>query len=257
MALVSKFITVAFIAVLWSPVSLSDAGMEFLRDNAGKPGVVTTKSGLQYRVIEEGTGLKPGAADLVQVHYHGTLIDGKVFDSSVERGQPARFALNQVIKGWTEGLQTMREGGKTAFYIPPDIAYGNNATGAIPANATLIFEVELLNVYPLNIPQTLEEVKAYRISGMDCGKPPVLPEDKAGLSGIKTQADGYEGCVRDYYQLVTAELQGLLGLADGEGAMREAVLDSFSRSREELGAELAVALPFLQGYQQLRDASGQ
>ncbi len=257
MVSISKFLTVVLTAVLWSPVSLSDAGTDFLKDNAGKPGVVTTKSGLQYRIIEEGTGLKPGATDLVRVHYHGTLIDGKVFDSSIDRGQPARFALSQVIKGWTEGLQTMKEGGKTVFYIPPYMAYGSNATGAIPANATLIFEVELLNVYPLNIPKTFEEVRAYRISDMDCGKPPVLPEDAKELGSIRAQADRYGSCVRDYYQLVTAELQGLLGLAGSEGAMRDAVLDSFSRGREELSSELAVALPFLQEYQQFRNASDQ
>ncbi len=252
MVSISKFIVVAFVAALWSPVSLSDAGADFLKGNAGKPGVVTTKSGLQYRVVKEGTGLKPGATDLVRVHYHGTLIDGKVFDSSVERGQPARFALNQVIEGWTEGLQTMKEGGKTVFHIPPHIAYGNRPTGSIPANATLIFEVELLNVYPLNIPKTLEAVRTYRIAGLDCGKPPVLPENKAGLSGIKAQADRYESCVRDYYQLVTAQLQGLLGLAGDESSMRDAALDGFRRGREDLNSELAAAIPFLQKYQQLR-----
>ena len=250
MTTIHKLIAAAMIA--WSPATLADAGADFLRDNAGKPGVVTTESGLQYKVIRAGTGPKPGATDLVRVHYHGTLIDGKVFDSSVERGQPARFALNQVIKGWTEGLQTMQIGGKTVFYIPPHIAYGDKATGSIPANATLIFEVELLDAQPLNLPTTLQEIKAYRVAGMDCGNPPALPEDNKDLGSISQQADRYQNCVRDYYQLATARLQGLLGLASSESTMRDAVLDSFNRGRNELDAELSAAVIFLQKYQQLR-----
>lgn len=122
------------------------AGKDFLANNAKQPGVKVTKSGLQYKTVVEGTGATPSATDKVNVHYHGTLIDGTVFDSSVQRGQPISFGLNQVINGWTEGLQLMKEGGKTIFYIPSELAYGPRAQGKIPANSTLIFEVELFKV---------------------------------------------------------------------------------------------------------------
>lgn len=123
------------------------AGQAFLAENKGKDGVIETASGLQYRVDREGEGESPDANDRVTVHYHGTLIDGTVFDSSYDRGQPATFGLNQVISGWTEGLQTMKKGGQTTFYIPSNLAYGPRATGdVIGANSTLVFKVELLEV---------------------------------------------------------------------------------------------------------------
>lgn len=122
-------------------------GEKFLAENAKKAGVVTTPSGLQYEVIKEGTGATPTAEDVVTVHYHGTLTDGTVFDSSVERGEPATFPLNQVIAGWTEGLQLMKEGAKYRFYIPSNLAYGDRAMGdVIKPGSTLIFDVELLKV---------------------------------------------------------------------------------------------------------------
>jgi FKBP-type peptidyl-prolyl cis-trans isomerase FklB len=123
------------------------AGQEFLESNKQKPGIVALPSGLQYEVITEGSGIKPLASNKVTCHYHGTLIDGTVFDSSVKRGQPATFPLNAVIKGWTEGLQLMSVGSKWRFFLPPQLAYGDRQTGAhIGPNATLIFEVELLGV---------------------------------------------------------------------------------------------------------------
>jgi FKBP-type peptidyl-prolyl cis-trans isomerase FklB len=123
------------------------AGQVFLETNKQKPGVVTLSSGLQYEVITEGTGVKPSAKNKVTCHYHGSLIDGTLFDSSVRRGQPATFPLNMVIKGWTEGLQLMSVGSKWRFFIPPQLAYGDRQTGAeIGPNSTLIFEVELLDV---------------------------------------------------------------------------------------------------------------
>jgi FKBP-type peptidyl-prolyl cis-trans isomerase FklB len=123
------------------------AGQDFLETNKQKPGVTTLPSGLQYEVITEGSGIKPGAKNKVTCHYHGTLTDGTVFDSSVKRGQPATFPLNMVIKGWTEGLQLMSVGSKWRFFIPPQLAYGDRQTGAhIGPNSTLIFEVELLDV---------------------------------------------------------------------------------------------------------------
>ena len=122
-------------------------GDKFLLDNKKKPGVVTTDSGLQYIVLKEGTGVKPTTDSKVKVHYHGTLIDGTVFDSSVDRGEPTEFGVTQVIKGWTEGLQLMKQGAKYKFFIPSDIAYGVRGSGAkILPNSTLIFDVELLEV---------------------------------------------------------------------------------------------------------------
>jgi FKBP-type peptidyl-prolyl cis-trans isomerase FklB len=120
---------------------------QFLVENALREGVITTPSGLQYEVIEMGNGIKPLAYDQVHVHYHGTLIDGTVFDSSVDRGEPITFGLNQVIPGWTEGVQLMSEGSKYEFVIPYDLAYGaHGAPGAIPPYATLKFIVELIEV---------------------------------------------------------------------------------------------------------------
>lgn len=123
------------------------AGKKFLEENAKKEGVQVTKSGLQYEVLKEGDGEKPKATDEVTVHYHGTLIDGTVFDSSVDRGEPTSFPLNRVIPGWTEGVQLMPKGAKYRFYIPYDLAYGDKATGdKIEAYSTLIFDVELLGI---------------------------------------------------------------------------------------------------------------
>ena len=123
------------------------AGKEFLAENAKRSGVVELPSGLQYEVLAEGKGRKPKATDKVQCHYHGTLIDGQVFDSSIQRGTPAVFGVNQVIPGWVEALQLMPEGSRWKLYIPSDLAYGEQgAGGSIPANATLIFEVELINI---------------------------------------------------------------------------------------------------------------
>ena len=123
------------------------AGQDFLEANKNKPGITTLPSGLQYEILSEGTGAKPSATDKVTCHYHGTLIDGTVFDSSVRRGQPAVFPLNMVIKGWTEGLQLMPAGSKWRFFIPAHLAYGDRQVSAqIGPNSALIFEVELLGI---------------------------------------------------------------------------------------------------------------
>lgn len=125
----------------------ADAGETFLAENAKKEGVKTTASGLQYKVINSGTGASPKATDMVKVHYHGTLIDGTVFDSSVQRGEPISFPVSGVIPGWVEALQLMKVGDKWQLYIPARLAYGENSpTPAIPPNSVLLFEVELLGV---------------------------------------------------------------------------------------------------------------
>ncbi|MFE8071187.1 FKBP-type peptidyl-prolyl cis-trans isomerase [Marinobacteraceae bacterium S3BR75-40.1] len=120
----------------------------FLEENAKQEGVKTTDSGLQYQVVEEGDGKSPGADDRVKVHYTGKLIDGTVFDSSRKRGEPVTFRLKDVIPGWTEGLQLMKEGGRMKLYLPPDLAYGPGGNRSIGPNEALIFDVELLEVNP-------------------------------------------------------------------------------------------------------------
>ena len=123
------------------------AGETFLAENKNKEGVQTLPSGLQYQVLKEGTGKSPSKTDQVTTHYHGTLIDGTVFDSSYDRNQPATFPVNGVIAGWTEALQLMKEGAKWRLFIPSDLAYGSQGAGdVIGPNATLIFDVELLSV---------------------------------------------------------------------------------------------------------------
>ena len=125
---------------------LTKAGREFLAANAKKPGIITTPSGLQYEVLTQGTGDVPQKTDKVKVHYEGKLIDGTVFDSSIQRGEPAVFGLNQVIKGWTEGLSLMPVGSKWRLYVPQELGYGERQAGKIPPYSTLIFDVELLGI---------------------------------------------------------------------------------------------------------------
>lgn len=126
---------------------IKEEGEKFLAENLKKPNIHVTQSGLQYEIITEGTGKKPTSADSVKVHYEGKLIDGTVFDSSIKRGEPITFMANQVIAGWTEALQLMKEGSKYRLYIPYYLAYGENGAGqAIPPFATLIFEVQLIKV---------------------------------------------------------------------------------------------------------------
>ncbi|MFB1010317.1 MAG: FKBP-type peptidyl-prolyl cis-trans isomerase, partial [Thiopseudomonas sp.] len=121
-------------------------GKDFLQDNAKKDGVVTLESGLQYEILTTGEGDKPVRESTVRTHYHGTLIDGSVFDSSYERGQPAEFPVSGVIAGWTEALQLMPVGSKWRLYVPSELAYGGQAVGSIPPHSTLVFDVELLAI---------------------------------------------------------------------------------------------------------------
>jgi len=154
-------------------------GAAYLTENGKKEGVVTTKSGLQYSVVTAGAkdGVKPKATDIVQVHYTGTFIDGKTFDSSVERGQPATFPLNRVIAGWTEGLQLMSVGSKYHFVIPGDLAYGpNGRPGSIPGNSVLQFDVELLAINP---DDKAKEVKTKEAKAADPKTKDVAKDAKA------------------------------------------------------------------------------
>lgn len=123
-----------------------EEGKKFLEDNAKREGVVTLPSGLQYEILTAADGKKPSASDSVKCHYHGTLIDGTVFDSSVRRNQPATFGVSQVIQGWVEALQLMPVGSKWRLFIPYNLAYGERGAGSIPPYATLIFDVELLDI---------------------------------------------------------------------------------------------------------------
>lgn len=130
-----------------SSASNLQAGQDFLAQNALREGIVALPSGIQYEIMTEGDGARPSATATVRCHYHGTTIEGKVFDSSVQRGQPASFPLNRVIAGWTEALQLMPVGSKWRLYIPPQLAYGNQRVSPeIGPNSTLIFEVELLGI---------------------------------------------------------------------------------------------------------------
>lgn len=132
-------------------------GEQWLKENAQKEGVIVTSSGLQYKVLKEGTGPTPSSTDVVTVHYVGTLIDGTEFDSSIKRGEPAKFPLNRVISGWTEGLQLMNKGAKYKFFIPPDLGYGARGQGdKIGPNTVLIFEVELLGFEPPKTPAPIQ-----------------------------------------------------------------------------------------------------
>lgn len=125
----------------------SQAGEQFLHENSTRPGIKELPGGLQYKVLAEGNGVRPGALDQVQVHYEGTLVDGTVFDSTWQRGEPAAFQVNQVIRGWTRALMQMQEGDEWMLYIPADMAYGaRSPSKTIPPNSTLIFKVKLLAV---------------------------------------------------------------------------------------------------------------
>jgi len=126
--------------------ALEEESAAFLEKNATAEGVTVTESGLQYKVVEEGSGATPKVTDRVRVHYRGTLINGEEFDSSYGRGEPAEFPVNGVIPGWTEALQLMKEGAKYQLVIPSNLAYGERGTPGIPPNATLLFDVELLKV---------------------------------------------------------------------------------------------------------------
>ncbi|MBU3825137.1 MAG: FKBP-type peptidyl-prolyl cis-trans isomerase [Candidatus Oceanisphaera merdipullorum] len=169
-------------------------GDKFLADNAKRDGVTVTESGLQYEVLTEGKGAKPTAEDVVTVHYEGTLTDGTVFDSSVERGEPVSFPLNQVIPGWTEGVQLMPVGSKYKFVIPSDLAYGESGANTIPGNAVLIFEVELLSIE--SDEQTAPAAKTDVKTDAKAAVADIKEDTKAAVADVKEEAKAVEADIK-------------------------------------------------------------
>jgi hypothetical protein len=170
-------------------------GRAFLAENAKREGVTELPNGLQYEVLKEGTGVSPEETWEVTVHYRGTLIDGTEFDSSYSRGQPATFRLNQVIEGWTKGVSLMKEGAKWKLYIPPSLGYGNKPVGNIPANSTLVFEVELISVTAPPPPEeVVAELMEFSAPVNGCGEPPAFDPDTADAAA----ASAFEDAARDW-----------------------------------------------------------
>lgn len=231
---------------------LADQGQQFLAENAKKQGVISTSSGLQYRVIRAGKGKAPKATDMVRVHYHGTLIDGTVFDSSVERGTPSSFALNQVIRGWTEGLQSMQPGGKSILYVPPELGYGDSKVGTIPPNSTLIFEVELLDVIPVYVPEDTGQALGYKAPPLACGNAPELDSSKPLSEAKRTEIDHYLLCASDYIKLVNLEFAAVYQVASSAAEQqRNEILDRIKLARKDAESRLEPATALLK---QFKDA---
>jgi FKBP-type peptidyl-prolyl cis-trans isomerase FklB len=157
-------------------------GQKFLAENGKKKGVSTLESGLQYIVLEKGIGDKPDLNDTVSVHYEGTLINGEVFDSSLDREEPVSFPVNGVIKGWTEALQLMNEQAKWKLFIPADIAYGKTGNGSIGPNETLIFEVELIGITPKEIPESPLDLNRTDVNSTSDEAPLIIPEVEANTT---------------------------------------------------------------------------
>jgi FKBP-type peptidyl-prolyl cis-trans isomerase len=172
-----------FLAVAKSLPDINLAkGQAFLEKNGKRKGVVTLESGLQYEVLTKGSGTSPKSEDKVEVHYHGTLIDGEVFDSSIDRGEPTSFQVDGVIKGWTEALQLMKQGAKWKLFIPADIAYGETGSNSIGPNETLIFEVELIGITPKEIPEPPLDLNLTDANSSSAEAPLIIPEVDANAS---------------------------------------------------------------------------
>ena len=157
-------------------------GQKFLAENSKKKGVISLESGLQYEVLEKGAGGKPDSNDSVKVHYEGTLIDGEVFDSSLDRDEPVSFQVNRVIEGWTEALQLMKEGAKWKVFIPSDLAYGETGNNSIGPNETLIFEMELIGITPKEIPEPPLDLNRTDVNSTSEEAPPIIPEVDANTT---------------------------------------------------------------------------
>ena len=172
-----------FLAVAKSMPDLNlEKGNAYLEKNGKRAGVISTDTGLQYEILEKGTGESPQEVDSVEVHYHGTLINGEVFDSSIERDEPASFAVNGVIKGWTEALKLMDEGAKWKLFIPSDLAYGETGSNSIGPNETLIFEVELIGITPKEIPEPPLDLNLTDANSSSAEAPLIIPEVDANAS---------------------------------------------------------------------------
>ena len=172
-----------FLAVAKSLPDINLAkGQTFLEKNGKRKVVVTLESGLQYEVLTKGSGTSPKSEDKVEVHYHGTLIDGEVFDSSIDRGEPTSFQVDGVIKGWTEALQLMKQGAKWKLFIPADIAYGETGSNSIGPNETIIFEVELIGITPKEIPEPPLDLNLTDANSSSAEAPLIIPEVDANAS---------------------------------------------------------------------------
>lgn len=203
-----------------TPEALKKSVAEFLEKIEKRDGVEETASGLKYEILEEGTGERPSATDEVVVHYTGTLTDGTKFDSSRDRGEPAQFPLNRVIRGWTEGLQLMREGGRYKFYIPSDLGYGaQGAPGAIPPNADLIFDVELIKIAgapkPVAEPDPHPAVAAFLERGIPaptCGAMPAPTgsESDDELAALQAKGNEWQNCMATFIKTEMTSAQTAL-----------------------------------------------
>ena len=163
----------------------ADDAKVFFSSNKAKPGVIELPSGVQYKIMKEGTGAFPQESDTVTVHYKGTLLDGTVFDSSIDRGEPVTFPLNQVIKGWTEGMQKCKLGGKIQLFIPSELAYGDKTTGPIPGGSALIFEVELLKIAAPAPVKVSKAVPAKKAVAKPAAKPTAATKPVAAKAAVK------------------------------------------------------------------------
>ncbi len=201
----------------------ADAGAAFLKKNGAKKGVTTTASGLQYEVIRAGTGKQPLLTDKVKVHYHGTMIDGKVFDSSVDRGEPISFPLSGLIQGWQEGIPLMKEGAKYKFFIPSELAYGTDAPPSIGPNQTLIFEVELLKIQE-EVLKTAKEKMSYSygyVIAQSLGQANLTAEEQSTESFVQGWIKGFEkneNTMANSDEIIKARFQGGPVSADAKTA---------------------------------------
>ena len=218
-----------------------EEGKKFLAENAKRDGVKVTESGLQYEVLTEGKGPMPKAEDMVTVHYVGTLTDGTEFDSSIKRGEPTSFPLNQVIPGWTEGVQLMPVGSKYKFVIPSDLAYGETGANTIPGNAVLIFEVELLGIeseeQPTGADAKAAEVKEAVKTETDAKVAEVKEAAKADVAEVKKDADAKVAEVKEATKAEVADVK-----AEAKAKIDDVKADAKAKAadvKEKAAAEVA------------------
>ena len=240
---------------LQAGVATADTAKAPGQDNLDSADFVTTKSGLRYLVYKAGEGRSPAANDLVTMRYHGTLENGDVFDTNVDR-EPTSLTLNRVISGLSEGLQTMKVGGRSMFYVPAKLAYGEAKFGSIPPNSNLIYQVELLQVVVLNVPTDMKSVRTFEIDSMSCGKPPVLPKSKTDLRGIQDKVQQYSNCTRTYHTRVMGQMEALavIGQKASDAKSQDDILKKLKQSEEKIQNVMQPAIDYLQRYHELASA---